>query len=317
MISGLFALLDDIAAIAKTAAASLDDVAVQAVKASKNAAGIVIDDAAVTPRYVVGFAASRELPIIGRIAWGSLKNKLLFLLPAALGLTLFAPWAITPLLMIGGVYLAFEGYEKLHAMFEPAAAPVSKAVEMPAGDPKEVEDAKVASAIRTDFILSAEIMAITLASLTMPDIVSRALTLAVVAILVTGAVYGAVALIVKADDFGVHLAREGSTPTARALGRRIVEAMPPFLKGLAFVGMLAMLWVGGGIVIHGLHELGWHLPSDLAHGAAHAVESAAGALGAALGWFVNAALSAVLGLALGAAIAWVLHKVLRLGPTPH
>ena len=305
MISGLFALLDDIAAIAKGAVASLDDVAVQAVKASKNAAGIVIDDAAVTPRYVVGLAASRELPIIGRIAWGSIKNKLLFLLPAALLLTAFAPWAITPLLMAGGAYLCFEGYEKLHAMWVPEAAMPSKAVELPAGDPKELEDAKVASAIRTDFILSAEIMALTLASLTMPDFIGKALTLAIVALLVTGAVYGAVALIVKADDFGIYLAREGSTPAVRALGRRIVEGMPPFLKYLSFVGMLAMLWVGGGIILHGLDAYGLGVIPHAIDGVASKIGGVFGPLSGAVTWLIDATAAGVI----GAAIGWVVAKM--------
>lgn len=311
MISGLFALLDDIAVIAKSAAASLDDVAVQAIKASKNAAGIVIDDAAVTPRYVVGLAAARELPVIGRIAWGSIKNKLLYLLPAALLLTAFAPWAITPLLMVGGAYLCFEGYEKLHAMLVPEAAPVSKAVELPAGDPKALEDAKVASAIRTDFILSAEIMAITLASLTMPDFVSQALTLAVVAVLVTGAVYGAVALIVKADDFGVHLAREGRTAFGRSLGRGIVEAMPSLLKGLAFVGMLAMLWVGGGIIVHGLEQYGMHGIANTLHDWGKAAGSIAGPLKGLLAWFVEAVGAGVIGVVVGAIVAHTVGRWLH------
>ncbi len=308
MISGLFALLDDIAAIAKTAVASLDDVAVQAVKASKNAAGIVIDDAAVTPRYVVGLAAARELPVIGRIAWGSIKNKLIYLLPAALLLSAYAPWAITPLLMIGGAYLCFEGYEKLHAILVPEAALPSKAVEMPAGDPKALEDAKVASAIRTDFILSAEIMALTLASLTMPDLLSRALTLAVVAVLVTAAVYGAVALIVKADDFGIHLAREGSTATVRALGRRIVEAMPPFLKGLAFVGMLAMLWVGGGIILHGLEEYGLGAIPHAIHGFAGQVGAVFGPAAGFVTWLVDATAAGLIGAAIGWIIAMTVGR---------
>ena len=303
MISGLFALLDDIAAIAKTAAASLDDVAVQAVKASKNAAGIVIDDAAVTPRYVTGFAAARELPIIGRIAWGSIKNKMLYLLPAALALTYFAPWAITPLLMLGGAYLALEGYEKLHSLFVPAAAPVSKAVEMPAGDPKALEDAKVASAIRTDFILSAEIMAITLASLTMPDFLSKALTLAVVGILVTVAVYGAVAIIVKADDVGLHFAQKGRTRFGRALGAGIVKAMPPFLKGLAFVGMLAMLWVGGGIIVHGLEHYGMHGIANTLRDWGTAAGTLAGPAKGFVAWLVEAAGHGLIGVVVGAIVA--------------
>src|SRR6478752_1895879 len=208
---GLIALLDDVAAIAKVAAASLDDIAAQAVKAGAKAAGVVIDDAAVTPRYVTGFSAARELPIIGRIAWGSLKNKLLILLPAALLLSLFLPGAITPLLMIGGVYLCYEGVEKIYEALLPHAAHAHEAeIETVDLDARSFEDQKVSSAVKTDFILSAEIMAITLAALPEPNIVTQAVVLAVVGIGITVLVYGGVALIVKADDFGLMLAKTQS-----------------------------------------------------------------------------------------------------------
>jgi predicted DNA repair protein MutK len=217
MSGGLLALLDDVAAIAKVAASSLDDVTAQTVKAGSKAAGIVIDDAAVTPRYVVGFASDRELPIIGKIAWGSIKNKLVILLPCALMLSFFAPWAITPLLMAGGLFLCFEGYEKVYALISPRAEAGDSAAALDESlDAKELEDQKVASAIRTDMILSAEIMAITLAQITTPTFLNKAMVLAAVGIAVTIAVYGAVALIVKADDLGVHLAknRAGSASSA-------------------------------------------------------------------------------------------------------
>jgi hypothetical protein len=260
MSGGLLALLDDVAAIAKVAAASLDDVAAQTVKAGSKAAGIVIDDAAVTPRYVVGFAAERELPIIGKIAWGSVKNKMVILLPAALALSFFAPWAIAPLLMAGGLFLCFEGYEKLHALVAPHAEEHPKhPAEAETGDAKALEDAKVASAIRTDMILSAEIMAIALSQITTPTLWNKAAVLAAVGIAVTVLVYGAVALIVKADDFGVHLAKS-RVGLLRVIGRGLVTGMPPFLKLLSIIGMLAMLWVGGGIILHGLAELGWKAP---------------------------------------------------------
>ena len=254
--SGLLALLDDVVALTKLAAATLDDVAGQAARASAKAAGVVIDDAAVTPRYVTGLAAQRELPIVGRIALGSLKNKLLFLLPAALLLSTFWPQAITPLLMLGGLYLCFEGYEKVHHMVAhgPAATPHQAAAQLALADPA-LEDQKVAGAIRTDFILSAEIMAIALANITATDFLTQALTLIVVGLLITAAVYGAVALIVKADDIGVALAQQGGVVSA-PLGRALVYGMPPFLETLSFVGMLAMLWVGGGILVHGLAEYG-------------------------------------------------------------
>ena len=184
--SGLLALLDDVVALTKLAAATLDDVAGQAARAGAKAAGVVIDDAAVTPRYVTGLAAQRELPIIGRIALGSLKNKLLFLLPAALLLSTFWPQAITPLLMLGGLYLCFEGYEKVHHMVIPAVAtPAHQADAQSALAATAFEDQKVAGAIRTDFILSAEIMAITLANITATDFLTQALTLLVVGLLIS------------------------------------------------------------------------------------------------------------------------------------
>jgi predicted DNA repair protein MutK len=306
MASGLFALLDDIAAIAKVAAASLDDVAAQALKAGKKTAGIVIDDAAVTPRYVVGFAAKRELPIIGRIAWGSLKNKILYLLPGALLLSYLAPWAITPLLMAGGAFLCFEGWEKVHAMLHPAPAMpqgVSTASAPASTEAEMTEHEKIASAVRTDFILSAEIMAITLAAVETPDFWSKAATLALVGIMVTVAVYGAVALIVKADDVGLHLAQKGRTALARGFGSGIVHAMPGVLKGLAFVGMLAMLWVGGGIILHGLEEYGLgYIPKGI-HALAGAVGQMLGPLGGLVTWLLDAAAAAILGLVIGAMVA--------------
>src|SRR5262245_24020137 len=186
MSGGLLALLDDVAALTKLAAATFDDAAGQAAKASAKAAGVVIDDAAVTPRYVTGLAAQRELPIVGRIALGSLRNKLLFLLPVALLLSEYLPQAITPLLMLGGLYLAFEGYEKVHHMLAaPTQAEQSlKVVGELAKVDKALEDQKVAGAIRTDFILSAEIMAIALASIEAPDFITRAIVLAAVAVLI-------------------------------------------------------------------------------------------------------------------------------------
>ena len=208
---GLIGLLDDIAAIAKVAAASLDDVASQAAKAGVKAAGVVIDDTAVTPGYVIGFEPKRELPIVGKIAAGSLRNKLLVLLPAALLLSYFLPWTITPLLMLGGAYLCYEGVEKVLEAVMPHSAQQHEAqLGTVALNATSVEDQKVASAIKTDFILSAEIMAITLAALPSGSIWKQALVLAVVAIGITLAVYGVVALIVKADDVGVALARSGS-----------------------------------------------------------------------------------------------------------
>ena len=287
--TGLIALLDDIVAISKIAASSLDDVVAQAAKAGSKAAGIVIDDAAVTPRYVVGLAAERELPIIGKIAFGSLRNKLLFLLPGALLLSHFAPGAITPLLMLGGVYLCLEGFHKAAELFHSPAKSAGHTAAT--GTPQEIENQRIASAIRTDFILSAEIMAITLAGAAGSPIGTQGLILAVVGIGMTVLVYGAVALIVKADDAGFAMA-QSSTSGVSALGRGIVSGMPVFLKMLSLVGMLAMLWVGGGIVVHGLHELGVAGPEEAIH---HAASATSGLLN----WLIQASLSGLVGLVIG------------------
>ncbi len=308
MSGGLLALLDDVAAIAKVAASSLDDVAAQTVKAGSKAAGIVIDDAAVTPRYVVGFASDRELPIIGKIAWGSIKNKLVILLPGALMLSFFAPWAITPLLMAGGLFLCFEGYEKVQALISPhaeaghPAAPLDESL-----DAKALEDQKVASAIRTDMILSAEIMAITLGQITTPTFLNKAMVLAAVGIAVTVAVYGAVALIVKADDLGVHLAKNRAG-IVRVIGRGLVTGMPPFLKLLSIVGMLAMLWVGGGIILHGMAEMGWKAPEYGLLGFAKQVGDAIGIASGFIAWFIHASGGALVGVVLGWVVAMGLTK---------
>jgi uncharacterized protein len=303
---GLMALLDDVAAIAKVAAASLDDVASQAARAGVKAAGVVIDDTAVTPGYVIGFAAKRELPIVGRIAAGSLRNKLLVLLPVALALSYFLPWTITPLLMVGGAYLCYEGVEKLLEAVMPHHAHAHEAqLGTVALNAKTLEDEKVASAIKTDFILSAEIMAITLAALPAGSFVKQALVLALVGIGITVAVYGVVALIVKADDVGVALAKNERASViggvGRAFGRGLVRGMPLFLTFLSAVGTAAMIWVGGGIVLHGLEVYGPPSIGSTVHAAteaaAHALPSAAGALE----WIVEAAISGVLGLLIGAA----------------
>lgn len=308
MSGGLLALLDDIVALTKLAAVTLDDAAGQAAQASAKAAGIVIDDAAVTPRYVVGLAAERELPIVARIAWGSLKNKIIYLLPAGLLLTSFAPRALTPILMIGGLYLCFEGYEKVHGMFAPHAVDPVDAAASGAVDAKALEDARVNGAIRTDLVLSAEIMALSLASVVEPDLLTKALVLATVAFFVTAGVYGAVALIVKADDVGLALAQKGG-PVSKPVGRALVYGMPPFLKGLALVGTIAMLWVGGGILIHGLNEFGITGPEHIQHAMSEAIKTAIPGLGGLLAWLVTALSSAVVGLIAGAVTALVLGRI--------
>ena len=303
---GLIALLDDVAAIAKVAAASLDDVASQAAKAGMKAAGVVIDDTAVTPGYVIGFAAKRELPIVGKIAMGSFRNKLLILLPVALALSYFLPSAITPLLMFGGAYLCYEGVEKVLEAIMPHQAHQHEAqLGTVALNAQTLEDEKVASAIKTDFILSAEIMAITLAAIPVGSIWMQAMVLALVGIGITVAVYGVVALIVKTDDVGLALANNGGASAVsglgRALGRGLVRAMPVLLAILSVVGTAAMIWVGGGIVLHGLEIYG---PPAIGLAVHAAVEAAAHTLPSVAGgieWLVAAAISGVIGLVVGAA----------------
>jgi predicted DNA repair protein MutK len=310
--TGLIALLDDVAAIAKVAAATLDDVAGQTAKAGAKAAGVVIDDAAVTPRYVTGFAAHRELPIVRKIAIGSLKNKLLFLLPAALALSALAPWAITPLLMIGGAFLCYEGAEKVYEAFWPHEAHAHEAaVGEAAQDALALESTKVSGAIKTDFILSAEIMAIALATIPESSFWTQALILALVGVGITVGVYGVVALIVKADDAGLALAsgRFGGGGPVRAIGRGLVVGMPPFLKLLGVVGTAAMLWVGGGILLHGFETYGLgglaHLIHDAAAGAGHSVPG----VGGVVEWFIGAGAAGLVGLAVGAAIIPLVERV--------
>lgn len=305
MPGGLVALLDDIAALAKMAAASLDDVAGAAASASTKAAGVVIDDAAVTPAYVSGLTPDRELPVIGKIALGSLRNKLAVLLPAALLLSAFAPWAITPLLVIGGAYLCFEGSEKIIAMVaggEHGHAPAAAAT------PIELERAQVASAVRTDFILSGEIMAIALAELEGRSLLTQALSLAGVALAMTVGVYGVVALIVKMDDIGLMLARR-KPPAARALGRLLARSMPVLLEALSTVGTIAMLWVGGGIILHALEKFGAGAPAHLLHGMSKAGGDAMLLGGAVIEWAIYALSAAIVGLAIGAVIVGTVHAI--------
>ena len=322
--SGLLALLDDVAALAKVAAASVDDVAGQAAKATTKlagtviddamkagvkAAGAVIDDAAVTPKYTMGFAAERELPIVGRIAWGSMRNKLVILLPVALLLSAFAPWAIAPLLMLGGAYLCFEGAEKLFHWLAPHGHAEDEAEE--ATDPAHLEESRVAGAIKTDFILSAEIMTIALAAIPQSGFWVEAVTLALVGIAITVLVYGAVALIVKADDIGLAMARRGRLGITRAIGRGIVRGMPHFMSVLSVVGTAAMLWVGGSIVIHGLEELGFgligHTIHDLAQDAAAVMPESWAAF---TKWLVTALFDGLFGVLLGVVLIPVANRII-------
>jgi predicted DNA repair protein MutK len=306
--TGLIALLDDVAAIAKLAAASVDDVAAQAAKASTKAAGVVIDDTAVTPAYVVGLSPSRELPIIGRIALGSLRNKLIFLLPLCLLLGYFTPWLITPLLMLGGIYLCFEGAEKVYEALVPHGHGAGHA-DPEERDPIALENQKVAGAIRTDFILSAEIMALTLAGVSESGIYTQAAVLAIVGVLITVGVYGVVAFIVKADDLGLWLAQSKGT-LVRGIGKGLVKGVPVFLTVLAAVGTAAMLWVGGSIVIHGLAGFGFHEPEHLIESAAHAAETAVPTLAGVASWLTMSFLQAIVGIVVGA-VAIVIVMVIR------
>ena len=306
---GLIALIDDVVSLAKLAAASLDDAATQATRAGVKAVGVVVDDTAVTPRYVMGFAAARELPIIGQIALGSLRHKLLILLPGALALSLLAPWAITPILMLGGAYLCFEGAEKVIDACSGRRSTAERAE--PARSAEELlqrERRRVASAVRTDLILSAEIMAITLAGVAESPFWTRVFVLAVVGVAITALVYGVVAVIVKADDVGLALA-QSRTGLVAAIGRGIVKAMPTLLTALALLGTLAMLWVGGGIVLHGVDHLGWATPARFVERVAHGVAQSVSAAGQAVAWLVAAAAAGVFGLALGGLLAFLVSRL--------
>ena len=308
MPGGLVALLDDVSIIARTASASVDDIAAAAGRAGSKTAGVVIDDAAVTPGYVTGLSPARELPIIWKITKGSLINKLAIILPGALLLSEFLPQAIVFILMMGGAYLSYEGAEKV--LEKLGGEKHGKTLDDEIDDPVAFEKQRVSGAIRTDLILSAEIMAITLNEVASEDLIVRAGVLALVGIAVTLGVYGVVGLIVKMDDVGLHFAKKGTTSAGRSFGRFLVRAMPRLLVALSVIGTVAMLWVGGGIILHGLADIGISGPEHWIEGIEHGVSAIAGG---ALGWLSFAGLSALLGLVLGTALVFILHKVLRLG----
>lgn len=306
MAGGLVALLDDVAALVKVTAASLDDIALGAAKASTKAMGVVIDDAAVTPQYVAGISPKRELPIIWKIAVGSIRNKLLFILPAILLLSAFLPWALTPILMVGGAYLVFEGAEKIleaiglighHGVAEEGKARDEKVI--------------IGSATRTDFVLSAEIMVISLNEVAHEPFLTRALILVAVAVLMTVLVYGAVGLIVKMDDIGLVLAQK-QRQFSQKLGRGLVKGMPIVMSVLGKVGVVAMLWVGGHLLLTGMDELGWHAPYGFVHHVEVLVHDATGAAGGVLGWLVNTAFSCLAGLIIGSVLAAVILGIKKL-----
>lgn len=297
MATGLLALLDDVTALVKLTAATLDDIPAQVAKTSSKVSGVVIDDAAVTPKYVIGLDPSRELVIIYRIARSSLINKLLFLGPGVLLLGYFAPWAIAPILMLGGSYLCFEGYEKVHTMFAKAHhVEVADTETIETITPEELEKIRISSAVKTDFILSAEIIAIAYGTIADRELMVQAAVLFSTAIAITVGVYGFVGLIVKMDDIGVYLAKRSRMAAMRAFGRGLVKGMPHFLSILGYVGTAAMLWVGAEIVIHGVPPL-HHRLSDFEHSLADY---------GALAWLAKVLVCALGGVALGAVIAQLL-----------
>ena len=314
MSGGLAALLDDIAALARVAAASIDDVSAAAGRAGTKAAGVIVDDAAVTPRYVTGFKPDRELPIIKKIAIGSFRNKLLFIVPVALLLSQFVPWVLTPLLMLGGLYLSFEGAEKLLEKMGVLHPHVEQGVPViEQGEQQEKE--MVSGAIRTDFILSAEIMVIALNEVADEPFVRRAIVMVVVAIAITLLIYGVVAIIVKMDDLGLNLTTRESG-TAQTVGRALVTGMPKFLAVLGFVGVIAMLWVGGHILLVGVNDLGWPGLYDFVHGIEDGVADLIPGASGFLAWLVNTIASAIIGFVVGCITVGIL-TLLPFGPFAH
>lgn len=311
MATGLVALLDDVAAIAKLAAASADDVTAAAGRAGAKTAGVVIDDAAVTPSYVTGFSPQRELPMIWRIARGSVFNKLVILLPAAVLLGQFAPFLIPVILILGGLFLSFEAAEKVLELFHVDETNKHEAPVILEGGDREKE--MVSGAIRTDLILSAEIMTIALSEVSDDVWWQQALVLAVIGIVITAVVYGVVAMIVKMDDVGLHLCetREGAVA---AFGRGLVNFMPKLLSAISLIGTVAMAWVGGGLLVHNAAELGWHAPEHVIEAIAHPLVAAVpDSLHGAADWLGFAVLSGFLGFIVGAILAPIVHKVLPHG----
>lgn len=305
MSGGLVALLDDIATIARAAAATTDDIAAAAGKASAKSAGVVVDDAAVTPQFVAGVEPKREIPIIWRIAKGSMVNKIVIILPIALLLSQFLPWALTPILMLGGSYLCYEGmekvWEKIHHSFAHGGTSAEDAEKAAANKEPQDEDSLVKSAIFTDLILSAEIMVIALNEVTHQPILNRALILIIVAIVITLGVYGVVGMLVKMDDIGLGMMKRGGP--SKGLGAALVKAMPIVLTAIGIIGTFAMLWVGGHIMLVGLNELGWHAPYEFVHHLESGVPEGF------VGWLVNTGCSLVFGAVWGAIIVAVMMLV--------
>ena len=308
MAAGLAALLDDIALIAKKAAATTDDVAAIAGRTSTKAAGVVIDDAAVTPKFVAGVSPARELPIIWKITKGSLVNKLIIILPIILLLSWLLPGALTPLLMLGGFYLSYEGAEKVLEKVGLGGHGESEA-EADDEEKDQSESALVRGAIFTDLILSAEIMVISLNEVADQPLLTRTLVLILVGLIVTFAVYGVVGVLIKIDDIGLAIAhKQGASEGMKKFGLFLVKGMPKLLTAIGIIGTLAMLWVGGHILLVGFDELGLHWPYQAMH---HVVENFEH-LGGAVTWLVETGFSLLFGLLVGALIAVVVGGVKKL-----
>ncbi|GAA3965694.1 DUF808 domain-containing protein [Gordonia caeni] len=306
MATGLVALLDDIAALTRAAAASIDDIGAAAGKATIKAAGVVVDDTAVTPRYVDGFSPDRELPIIRRIALGSIRNKLLIILPVAMILSQFLPQALPYLLIAGGLYLCYEGAEKVYEGL--VGGHHQQSGPAPGQSKAEFEDAMVGGAVRTDLILSAEIMILSLSSVESEPFFIRLAVLVVVALVITALVYGVVALIVKMDDAGLALARRSSS-ISRRIGRAMVAAMPRVMSVLTIVGVAAMLWVGGHIFLVNLGEAGFAWPADRLHDLEHWAGDLISGVSGLLSWTAGTVASAIAGLLIGAVVVALAHLV--------
>lgn len=298
MAGGLFALLDDVALIARSAASSVDDVAALAGKTSVKAAGVVVDDAAVTPQYVEGIKPQRELPMIWRITKGSLINKLVIILPIAMILSWIAPWALTPILMCGGTFLCFEGAEKILHHVLPHREKETESVQEKGAD---AEDSLVKSAITTDLILSAEIMVISLNEVINEPFWMRLGALIFVGIMLTLGVYGAVGLLVKMDDIGMALNKRHNGKST--VGNALVKGMPIVLDIIGVIGTAAMLWVGGHIVVKGLHEFGMDQPHEFIASVTEKISNGA------LAWLADTGMSMVCGLVLGVVVATIVMAV--------
>lgn len=298
MAGGLFALLDDVALIARSAASSVDDVAALAGKTSVKAAGVVVDDAAVTPQYVEGIKPQRELPMIWRITKGSLINKLVIILPIAMILSWIAPWALTPILMCGGTFLCFEGAEKILHHVLPHREKETESVQEKGA---VAEDSLVKSAITTDLILSAEIMVISLNEVINEPFWMRLGALIFVGIMLTLGVYGAVGLLVKMDDIGMALNKRHNGKST--VGNALVKGMPIVLDIIGVIGTAAMLWVGGHIVVKGLHEFGMDQPHEFIASVTEKISNGA------LAWLADTGMSMVCGLVLGVVVATIVMAV--------